>query len=275
MPSLYVDSQHIALCDSCHKPSVVVTCFMGGDINASLLPQDLSPERRVCISYSCPEPSLVPCIALSECLPANMACAGVCPPGMSVCPTTNVCLEASLSVSCDQTNETCLIGQTLVQRQSGSRYCINSSVLPSVGAMCTDHGSVYCEALNECQNVSSPLLCQPCPSGLFYCETNNSCIANIAECCQDGTYYCDVLRVCIEVILRCEMPNVAPVINSRLIHLESLVTFESNSLYSSQYHVISQLLGNGTRTAVDSQGEQVSIAIVQTSPTQANFGEWQ
>lgn len=229
----------------------------------------------MCISYFCSEPSLVPCVALSECLPPDMACAGVCPPGKSVCPTTNVCHEASLSESCDQTNETCLIGQTLVQQRSGSRYCANSSILSSIGATCTDTGFVYCEAVNECQNITSPLPCQPCPSGLFYCETNDSCIANKVECCGEGTYYCEVLGMCVEVGLRCELPNVAPVVNRQLVYLESLVNFDSNSLYSSQSHVISQLLGNGTYPAVDFQGEQVSIAVVQTSPTPANFGEWQ
>ena len=229
----------------------------------------------MCVAYTCLDTALVPCITLSECLPPNMACAGVCPQGTSVCPTTNVCHETSLSDSCDSTNETCLIGQTLVQRLNSSRYCTNSSLLPSAGAMCTDLGLVYCEGLEECQNISAPLLCQPCPNGLFYCETNDSCLANMVECCEDGSYYCEVLGECIGAGVRCELPNIAPVVDEQLIHVESLVTFDLNSDYSSKGHVISQLLGNGTHPAVDSQGEHVSIAVVQVSPIPANFGEWQ
>ena len=238
--------------------------------------QSLSPERRVCISYSCEDSSsLVPCIALSECLPPDMACAGVCPQGMSVCPTTNICHEASLSESCDLSNATCLIGQTLVQQQNGSRYCTNSSLLPAVGETCTDLGVVYCEALNECQNISAPLLCQSCPDGLFYCESNGSCLANMAECCEENSYYCDVFGECVESGVVCRLANVAPEITSKLIHLESLLTFDLDASNSASGYVIAQFLGNGTHPGVDSQGEQVSIAIVQISPLPASLGEWQ
>ena len=204
-----------------------------------------------------------------------MACDGVCPPGMSVCPTTNICHVTTLSESCDLTNETCLIGQTLVQRPNGYRYCANSSLLSSVGEMCSDQGFVYCEALDECQNISTPLLCQPCPNGLFYCERNNSCVADVADCCEANSYYCEVFGSCIKTGLRCELSNIAPMAASQLIHIESLVAFDSDLVYSSQGHVIAQLLGNGTHPGVDSQGEQVSIGIVQVSPTPLNHGEWQ
>ena len=237
--------------------------------------QDLSQARRVCISYSCLDSLLIPCIALSQCLPPNMACNGVCPQGMSVCPTTNICHVTTLSESCDQTDETCLIGQTLVQQANSSRYCTNSSLLPSIGEMCTDQGFVYCETLDECQNISTPMPCQPCPSGLFYCERNGSCVADPAECCEENSYYCEVLGSCIELELRCELPNVAPDASSRLIHIESLIDFDSDLMYSSQGHMIAQLLGNGTHIAVDSQGEQLSIAIIQVSPIPVNQGEWQ
>ena len=204
-----------------------------------------------------------------------MACDGVCPQGMSVCPMTNICHVTTLTESCDQTDETCLIGQTLVQRSNSSRYCINSSLLSSIGEMCSDRGFVYCEALDECQNISIPMPCQLCPSGLFYCERNGSCVADVAECCVADTYYCEVLDLCINSGVRCELPNIAPMAISQLIHIESLVSFDSDAVYSSQGHVIAQLLGNGTHIAVDSQGEQISIAIVQASPISVDQGEWQ
>ena len=204
-----------------------------------------------------------------------MACDGVCPQDMSVCPTTNICHVTTLSESCDQSDETCLIGQTLVQRANGSRYCTNSSLLSNVGEMCSDQGFVYCEVLDECQNISTPMPCQPCPDGLFYCERISSCVANMSECCDANSYYCEVLGLCIETGLRCELPNVAPVTSSQLIHIESLVAFDPDIVYSSQGHVIAQLLGNGTHIAVDSQGEQVSIAIVQVSPIPVDQGKWQ
>ena len=152
---------------------------------------------------------------------------------------------------------------------------MNSSLLSSVGEMCSDQGFVYCEALDECQNTSIPMPCQFCPSGLFYCERNGSCVADLAECCEADTYYCDVLESCIDSGLRCELPNVAPVASLRLIHIKSLVAFDSDAVYSSQGYVIAQLLGNGTHIAVDSQGEQISIAIVQASPISVDQGEWQ
>ena len=201
-----------------------------------------------------------------------MACDGVCPQGMSVCPSTNICHVTTLSESCDQTDETCLIGQTLVQRSNSSRYCTNSTLLSSVGEMCSDRGFVYCDTLDECQNISIPMPCQLCPSGFFYCERNGSCVADLAECCEADTYYCEVLDSCIDNGLRCELPNVAPMASSQLIHVESLLAFDSDAVYSSQGHVITRLLGNGTH---DSQGEQISIAIVQASPISIDQGEWQ
>ncbi len=152
---------------------------------------------------------------------------------------------------------------------------MNSSLLPSIGEMCSDQGLVYCEALDECHNISMPMPCQLCPSGLFYCERNGSCVADLAECCEAGTYYCEVLDSCIDSGLRCELPNAAPVASSRLIHIESLVSFDFDMVYSSRGHVIAQLLGNGTHVAFDSQGEQISIAIVQVSPISIDQGEWQ
>ena len=194
---------------------------------------------------------------------------------MSVCPTTNVCHESSITESCDSTNETCLIGQTLVQRADESRYCTNSSLLPSIGQTCTELGLVYCEALNECQNVSASLLCRPCPVGLFYCDISDSCIENMTDCCVDSSYYCDLLGMCIDASLRCELPNVAPEVVSQLIHLESVTVLDIDLGYPNEGHVIAELLGNSTHPGVDSQGEQVSIAIVQVSPVVYNDGEWQ
>jgi hypothetical protein len=57
--------------------------------------------------------------------------------------------------------------------------------------------------------------------------------------------------------------------------MESLVAFDFDTVYSSQGHVIAQLLGNGTHIAFDSQGEQTSIAIIQASSISVDQGEWQ
>ena len=194
---------------------------------------------------------------------------------MSVCPTTNICHISTLSDSCDGSNETCLIGQTLVQRVNGTRYCTLSESLPTVGQTCVGERNIYCEALDECSNISAPDLCQACPNGLFQCPDTNECLPNPIQCCGFTGYYCEVLNVCLNASERCELPNIAPVIQTDLIYLETVTFFDADAVESGDGHVIGLLLGNGTHPGIDSQGEELSVAIVGISQVPAAFGEWQ
>ena len=201
-----------------------------------------------------------------------MACDGICPQGMSVCPTTNVCHVTSLSGSCDGSNETCLIGQTLVQRTDGTRYCTSSELLPPTGQTCTQNQFIYCESLDECANTSTPMVCQACPTGLSLCDDTGECVSDLLRCCGFSGYFCDVLSSCLAQGERCELPNFAPTVPSTLIYLESI---SASSNYDSEGHVIALLLGNGSHPAVDSQGEEVTMAIVGVSQVPEALGVWQ
>ena len=218
------------------------------------------------------ETSLVPCVATETCLPFNRSCVGVCPEGMSVCPTTDICHVTSLSESCDRTNETCLVGQTLVQRSDNSRYCDSSGSLPLPAQNCSSRGLVYCQALSMCQNLTEPYLCQSCPGNLVLCADTGECVSDVRMCCGQEGYFCDVLSECLENGTRCELPNLPPVANVPLIYLE---TIEDFPVSLNEGHVISVLLSSDSEPAVDAQGEEVSIAIVQASTFQESYGEWQ
>ena len=74
---------------------------------------------------------------------------------------------------------------------------------------------------------------------------------------------------------RCELPNIAPVVQTGLIYLETIASFDADAVYSDDGHVIGLILGNGTLPGVDSQGEELSIAIVETSQVPESTGEWQ
>ena len=211
---------------------------------------------------------------MKTCILPNEACAGVCPEGMSVCPTTNICHVTSLTMSCDGSNETCLIGQTLVQREDKTRNCVTSTALPANGQVCTGEGLVYCEALDQCWNISVPFLCQACPGSLFECPDTGECVPDLAQCCGFDGYYCDILNQCVNTDERCELPNIAPSTESDLIYLESITSFDPEAMSSGDGHVTGLLLSNSS-PAVDSQGEEVSIAIVGISETPPTSGEWQ
>ena len=194
---------------------------------------------------------------------------------MSVCPTTNLCHFVTLSESCDGSDETCLIGQTLVQRADNTRYCVSSAVLPANGLTCVGEGEVYCEALDECSNLTASLLCQACPTGLQVCGDTRECVPDLVQCCGFSAYYCDILGRCLTLGERCELPNVAPVIQSSLIYLESILSFNPSDVLSSSGHVIGLLLSDNSSPAVDLQGEELGIAIVEVSSIPQLIGEWQ
>ena len=222
----------------------------------------------------CLDPFLVPCIAEETCQPVNVACSSVCPSGMSLCPTTNLCHMTTFSQSCDDSNVTCLVGQILVQRNDSTRYCAVNDTLPINGQTC-DGSSVYCEELGRCMNRNATYLCQACPGELFLCPNGDTCVPDLIECCNTHQVFCEDLNLCLEVGERCQLPNIAPRVTSDLIYLESLTDFDETTIYLSEGHVISVLLGNGTEPAVDSQEEEVSIAIIGTSEVLVDYGEWQ
>ena len=181
----------------------------------------------------------------------------------------------SLQESCDGSNVTCLIGQTLVQEADNTRACVPSSSLPPSAANCSAD-EVYCTALGECGALSSPAACQVCPAGLLLCVDTGECVPDLLHCCGENGYFCDVLRCCLGNGEVCQLPNVAPVVDTPLIHVESILNFEPNLAGSGDGHVIHQLLSNNSNSpAVDSQGEEVSIAIVEISSIPQSQGEWQ
>lgn len=226
----------------------------------------------MCLDYSCLDSALIPCVATDTCQPANVACNGLCPTaGYSVCPTTGLCHVTTLAESCDSSNITCLVGQTLVQRTDSVRYCAVTAILPVVAASCTN-GTVYCEDLGVCMNLSAPNLCRACPGRLQLCPNTSDCVSDLAECCgSDEEQFCAVLNRCLQAGVRCELPNIAPVVTSDLIYLDSLRAFDED-VYSGEGYVISVLLGD---PAVDSQGEELSVALTATSDVSATEGEWQ
>ncbi len=225
----------------------------------------------MCLDYNCVERDLVPCVAMETCLPVDVACDGVCPAGMARCPTTNLCHVTSLSESCDGSNVTCLIGQSLVQRADEMRSCVVTGNLPPAAGLCTSD-DVFCEELGRCSNRSSPYLCQPCPGQLIPCPGTGECVPDPARCCNANEQYCDILSSCLQVGQRCELPNVAPTVTSDLIFLNSLRTLNEEAVPSGGGHIISVLLGD---PGVDSQGEEVSLAILEASDIPTQKGEWQ
>ena len=83
------------------------------------------------------------------------------------------------------------------------------------------------------------------------------------------------VRSCMNTSERYELPNIAPVVQTGLIYLETIASFDADAIYSDDGHVIGLILGNGTHPGVDSQGEELSIAIVETSQVPDSTGEWQ
>lgn len=208
------------------------------------------------------------------CQPQNVGCNGACPLGMSLCPTTKICHVSTLSESCDDTGITCLEGSSLVQRSDRTRFCAITDSLPSSGQNC-NNGSLYCEELNLCMELTAIDLCQPCPGQLLPCPGSSECVIDLIQCCGANEVYCEVLSTCLEVGRRCKLPNVAPESSSDLIYLESISNFSEDTIYSRSGHVIYKLLGNDTTPAVDSQGEELSIAIISASEVPSIYGEWQ
>lgn len=134
---------------------------------------------------------------------------------------------------------------------------------------------IYCEALDTCSNLTTPYLCQACPTGLFECPGTGECVPDIVQCCGVDEYFCAVLNQCLAVLERCELPNVAPLAETELVYLTSITSLDSEAMYSDLGHVIGLLLSNSSQPAVELQGEEISIAIVEVSDISISYGVWQ
>ena len=235
--------------------------------------QVLSPDHFLCVRHYCSDVSLSACLPSHTCLPPSMACDGQCPAGTELCPTTQFCHMTSLQESCDGTNTTCLIGQILVETVDSKRMCHTPSSLPLSAQSCSED-QVYCLVTDVCVNTTSPPpSCPTCPSGQTRCADTGECVASSSHCCGESSFFCHILEVCLVDGERCELPNIAPTTFTSHIHVESILTFTPESGDS---HVIATLLSNGSNSpATDSQGEEVSIAIVGTAPIPSSLGEWQ
>lgn len=193
--------------------------------------------------------------------------------GTALCPTTQLCHVTSLRQSCDETNSTCLIGQILVETADTTRECHPLTTLPSNAQNCTVGGQLYCIQTSECANITIPTTCPTCPSGQTLCSDTRRCVPSPDHCCGEEGYFCDVLNVCLMDGDTCALPNIPPVVFTTLIHVDSTSNFEPES---GDGHVISELLSNSSNNiTVDSQGEELSIAITETSTMLESDGEWQ
>ena len=134
---------------------------------------------------------------------------------------------------------------------------------------------VYCEGLDECSNITAEFLCQACPTGLSICSHTGQCLSNPNLCCPVTEYYCEVLNQCVSTGERCELSNVVPNIDSSLIYIDSITDFSMSSSAGPGYTIAFILSGNSNLPAVDSQGEEVSIAVIETSAIPTSDGEWQ
>ena len=94
------------------------------------------------------------------------------------------------------------------------------------------------------------------------------------HCCGQHGFYCDILSQCLFQGDTCSLPNATPIAFTTLIHVESILNFDPD--ISGDGHVISELLSNNSNSpVVDSQGEEVSIAVIEISDLLPSFGEWQ
>ena len=204
-----------------------------------------------------------------QCLPSNEACDGACTAEESICPTTNLCYPESKTTPCDE--NTCLLGQTLVQSDDSTRSCALSSSLSQIGQACTEQNYVYCEEIDTCSNLTAPHLCNICPEGEIACDDTKVCVNDTKYCCGENGYYCSVLSQCLGNGETCVLPNIAPTIAQQLIYYGMI----ENVLSDSRGRMIGTLLGDDNILGTDEQGEEIGIAIVEVSNISATEGEWQ
>ena len=237
----------------------------------------LTPFRRHCWQLYCNTSSAYrPCNETRSCIPVDNSCEGSCPNGMGLCPTTDLCHDLlPSSPICDGSDVTCLIGQTLYQNIAGDRHCVRTTTLPISQRNCTGSELVFCEQLNGCSNLTAPHLCMPCPSHLVYCNDTRVCVDDVKRCCGSSGYFCDILDTCLTIGVTCELPNIAPEVTQDLIFIEEITSFDNTQVYSSSGHVVGLLLSANNTLAVDTQGEELGIAVTGVPDIDRLFGEWQ
>ena len=147
--------------------------------------------------------------------------------------------------------------------------------LPSTALSCTQPNMIYCSELDQCSLLTAPHLCRHCPLHLFYCPTTDSCLPSEQQCCSAMENYCDVLASCLPNNGRCELPNVAPRVEQSLFLAEVVMSFDEDTIYSSDGYVVGLLLSSDNETATDSQGEELGVAITEVQDVSLSLGEWQ
>ena len=295
IPEISVDSYELLILvdDGSLNSTTNVTVYLShngtfceGDLCTNITPRQArcpqefvpTPLEQHCWALYCMNDEYRPCNETRSCILQARSCVGSCPNGMSLCPTTDTCLETpteEMSPTCDGGNETCLVGQTLYQNLTGNRYCVATTRLPRGQRDCTGVGVVFCELLNGCSNLTAPHLCMHCPSHLVYCNDTEVCVDDSKRCCGVSGYFCDILNTCLLIGDTCELPNIAPEIEQDLILLEEVVVFDSTSIYSSLGHVVGLLLSGDDTPAVDTQGEELGIAVTGVSDINPYLGYWQ
>ena len=294
IPEIGVDSYELLILvdDGSLNSTSLVTIYLShngtfceGDLCTNItVRQDTCPEgfvvtplEQYCWGLYCMSDDDRSCNDTRSCVLKARSCVGSCPNGMSLCPTTDTCFVTptqQTSATCDGSDETCLVGQTLYQNVSGNRYCIATTTLPVSQRHCTGVGFVFCELLNDCSNMTAPHLCMHCPSHLVYCNDTRVCVDNAKRCCGVSGYFCDILNTCLPTGEICELPNIAPVIKRELILLEVAI-FDNANDHSSTGHVVALLLSGNNTPAMDTQGEELGIAITDVSPINSDLGQWQ
>ena len=196
----------------------------------------------------------------------------MCPSGQSVCPTTDICYSLSHDSPCD--TNTCLIEQTLIQYDNDSRSCALTSTLPDEGQLCSGEGMVYCEGIDLCSNLTASRLCKLCPEDEVACSDTKECVSDIKYCCGYNAYYCQILDNCLAEGTVCKLPNIPPSIPSDLIYFGLLDSY-SPTWPSDNGQMVGLLLGSNDSLGVDSQGEEIGLAITAVANISIEFGEWQ
>ncbi|KAI6659268.1 protocadherin Fat 4-like [Oopsacas minuta] len=248
-------------------PSVICTT---ADCTTCPLDFILSTTSTFCFLYTCFSSDEYLCGEQQPgCISYSLQCNGVCSLNYSLCAADNLCYPNTISsLPCDNQNTICLNGYILVQLSDQSRVCTHPSDLPAMGQICNTLGKVYCDEIDSCQNIqNNPSLCQLCSSQEFQCPDTNECVSSSKMCCSTSDYFCNITDSCLSADLSCPpvSSNIAPTIPSKAILLPS----------SSLGSVIGLLLGDGTAVGVDTQMEEVAIAIICQFPVDNLSGYWQ
>ena len=158
----------------------------------------------------------------------------------------------------------------------GTRECHPTSSLPPAAQGCAEE-QPYCIAIDECANLSSLTPCPTCPRDQVLCTDTRECVVSPLRCCGENGFFCEILDQCLGNGDTCKPPNIPPSVFAPLIHLGSIVDFDPDASKSGDGHVIRAFLSNdsGNNPAIDSQGEEVSVAVIEIPEISQWLGEWQ